>query len=781
MSGYKRRRYRANAKFIVLISINQRTGFRLVRWFMPYFVYNVFKNNSFLMRFTMNNRHQQIKSYLKESVEAYNYNRDKSRLKQVPYSHLLSKFNERYIATSILHKYGFICTFVNTRDKNIEIHRFYNQWCDFTINIHFSKSTDPNTNKDIVWSCSIPIIEWVESVKSSFENLDTSNDAAFSIYCILIHKGNINRAFSEFVLGDDDLIKLCNDEGMKIDDSLRSDNNSLFPFPLNLQKNLNEEVRNLQNQVATLEAETDQLKRESQRNLIEAHYRPYSRPSVFNPSFDYLYPSSTFGSAEWMNHQDCIDKGFFNNSSIPIGLMKNGESFDKIYYQDERHLITIAPSGTGKNAAVQIPVLLEYEGSVLIIDPKGESAAITARHRKTIQDDVYILNPFDELSEHFDALGNLINDPTAFKSKGFNPLARLNHEKDNFVADVAFLCEALIETQGNDPYWSNSARELIACLVMYVCVTEDADSPTRNLVEVRRLLTQSEKDLLGFLSDIAGVSNVNQKKDVVHSENNAEFTTALDNDDKIPEIRDTKATDEELANVTDEYLSKIEEARNFRPIIQKANFFVGSSGSIPSIIAVARTQTNFLDDKKLAENLSRNDIDFLDMKTKKITVYIVLPIKYLIAYSRWFRLLINSALSDMMSTHEKGDKNVLFMLDECAILGELPCLQTAVGLARGYGIQLWTFWQDIHQLHDIYKTRAQSFLANTGVQQYFTPNDMLSSEVITKRMGDKTIMTRQRNINDRGDQNVSESQTGVPLVRGNEMLEMPNSDQILSG
>jgi type IV secretory pathway TraG/TraD family ATPase VirD4 len=238
----------------------------------------------------------------------------------------------------------------------------------------------------------------------------------------------------------------------------------------------------------------------------------------------------------------------------------------------------------------------------------------------------------------------------------------LNYENDNFVADVAFLCEALIETEGNDPYWSNSARELIACLVMYVCVTENLDSPIRNLVEVRRLLTQSEKDLLNFLSDIAGVSDSIHKKDVVSSESNAESTPALDDDDddEIPKIRDTKATDEELANINEEYLSKIEKVRNFRPIIQKANFFVGSSGSIPSIIAVARTQTNFLDDKRLAENLSRNDIDFLDMKTKKITVYIILPIKYLIAYSRWFRLLINSALSDMMSTHEKGDKNVLF-------------------------------------------------------------------------------------------------------------------------
>lgn len=724
------------------------------------------------MEFTMSNRYKQIESYLKESIRTYDC--DKSCLTENPYSLLLTKFNEIHIADSILLKYGFKNVGISRFENNISRHHYHQEY-DFTIKVHFQKI------EDIFYSCAIPTIEWLSGshLESTFTKLDTSNDAAFSIYCILIHKGNIKRAFNEFVLGYEVLIELCKKYKMDIDCSLCSDNNSLFPFPLRSQNKLNEEVSNLQNQVATLESKTIQLERkvhsELQRNLIGANYQHYS-PTVFSPMFD-SYPSDAFGSAEWMNYQDCINKGFFDNaSSIPLGLMDNSKDFDTIYYQDERHLITIAPSGTGKNAAVQIPVLLEYKGSVLIIDPKGESAAITARHRKQhLKQEVYILNPFDELSEHFDGIGDRIDDFTAFQSKGFNPLARLNHENDNFVADVAFLCEALIETEGNDPYWSNSARELIACLVMYVCVTEDEHSPNRNLVEVRRLLTQSEKDLLNFLSDIAGVSDyANHKKDVADTENNA---TDFDDNDELPELFST--TDEELASVDDEYLSKIEKARDFRPIIQKANFFVGSSGSIPSVIAVARTQTNFLDDKKIAENLSRNDIDFLDMKTKKITVYIILPIRYLVAYSRWFRLLINSALNAMMSTHKKGDKNVLFMLDECAILGELSCLQTAVGLARGYGIQLWTFWQDIHQLHDIYKTRAQSFLANVGVQQYFTPNDMLSSEVISKRMGDKTIITRQRNINDKGHQSVSYSESGVPLVRENEMLELSNSYQIL--
>jgi len=78
------------------------------------------------------------------------------------------------------------------------------------------------------------------------------------------------------------------------------------------------------------------------------------------------------------------------------------------------------------------------------------------------------------------------------------------------------------------------------------------------------------------------------------------------------------------------------------------------------------------------------------------------------------------------------------MLDECAILGRLQSLETAIGLARGFGLQLWTFWQDIHQLIDIYGRKHESFLANSGVHQYFTPNDTKVAKQISERLGKTT-------------------------------------------
>ena len=49
--------------------------------------------------------------------------------------------------------------------------------------------------------------------------------------------------------------------------------------------------------------------------------------------------------------------------------------------RDDRHMMTVAGSRAGKGISTIIPNLLEYPGSVLVIDPKGENARITANRR----------------------------------------------------------------------------------------------------------------------------------------------------------------------------------------------------------------------------------------------------------------------------------------------------------------------------------------------------------------------------------------------------------------
>jgi type IV secretion system protein VirD4 len=173
--------------------------------------------------------------------------------------------------------------------------------------------------------------------------------------------------------------------------------------------------------------------------------------------------------------------------------------------------------------------------------------------------------------------------------------------------------------------------------------------------------------------------------------------------------------------------------------------YVKDRPELDSIISTAQTQTAFLDDPCLRESLSASDFDFAALKTHKTTIYLILPADLIAVYAKWFRLLVVCSLNAMTKTQNRGNKPVLFMLDEFASLGYLSTIENAMGLVRGYGVQLWPFVQDIHQLQDLYGKRWQSFLANAGVQQYFCPNDMETAKFISERAGNMTIRTHTVN------------------------------------
>src|ERR1700684_2772047 len=48
-----------------------------------------------------------------------------------------------------------------------------------------------------------------------------------------------------------------------------------------------------------------------------------------------------------------------------------------IRYTGDGHLVTFAPTGAGKGAGVIIPNLLHYNGSIIVVDPKGENFVVT--------------------------------------------------------------------------------------------------------------------------------------------------------------------------------------------------------------------------------------------------------------------------------------------------------------------------------------------------------------------------------------------------------------------
>lgn len=72
--------------------------------------------------------------------------------------------------------------------------------------------------------------------------------------------------------------------------------------------------------------------------------------------------------------------------------------------------------------------------------------------------------------------------------------------------------------------------------------------------------------------------------------------------------------------------------------------------------------------------------------------------------------------------------NTLMILDEAAQLGELPQLRQAITLLRGYGLQTWSFWQDVSQLQLLYPKDWKTMVNNCRVLQCFGALNQAAAE-----------------------------------------------------
>ena len=164
---------------------------------------------------------------------------------------------------------------------------------------------------------------------------------------------------------------------------------------------------------------------------------------------------------------------------------ENRKGGQLLRYAGQAHLLTIAPTRSGKGVGAIIPNLLTADRSVFCIDPKGENARITARARSRFGP-VYVLDPF-----------GVSGQPSA----AFNPLAGLDPDSLDLAEDAALLADALVHDppgQVGEAHWNEEAKALISGLILYVVCEEPA--ATRTLATVRELLTLSPADFAATLA-----------------------------------------------------------------------------------------------------------------------------------------------------------------------------------------------------------------------------------------------------------------------------------------
>ncbi|WP_459591388.1 type IV secretory system conjugative DNA transfer family protein [Bradyrhizobium diazoefficiens] len=185
-------------------------------------------------------------------------------------------------------------------------------------------------------------------------------------------------------------------------------------------------------------------------------------------------PGGALGSARFASTWELFWSGVRRGRGPIVG--RRGRSF--LRFNKDGMIAVFAPMGAGKGVGIVIPNLLDYRGSILCTDIKGENRAITARRRAKFGR-VYCLDTTDPL-----------------QSDAFNPLDMVRvgsfHEKD----DAGAIAKLMVMPDGSESHWDGKAEGLLTCLILHVL---QLPPEQRTLASVRSLSTlppESFKDLL---------------------------------------------------------------------------------------------------------------------------------------------------------------------------------------------------------------------------------------------------------------------------------------------
>jgi type IV secretion system protein VirD4 len=376
--------------------------------------------------------------------------------------------------------------------------------------------------------------------------------------------------------------------------------------------------------------------------------------------------SDSHGSAHWGSGESLWGEE---------GLLLGRDGRHVLRFPHEGHVLTVAPTRSGKGVSAVIPNLLDHRGSVLVTDPKGENFAVTAKWRKDTGQQVHAFDPFGVAA----VVGG---------GATYNPLDLIDATSRDAVDDARMLADMIVlprDREGEEAFWNEEARGLLTGLILHAAARPEPAH--RTLAHVRENLTLAPHLFSGLLQD---------------------------------EMLASTAAGGLVARAAARLLQKSDNERS-------------------GVVSTAQSHTHFLDSPRMATALKESSVDFASLKRGVASVYLILPSDRMDGYARWLRLMIACALLAMARTPGQPAKRVLFLLDEFAHLGRMQPVRRDIGLAGGFGVTFWLVVQDLSQLRGTYGETWATFLANVDVLQAFGVNDWETADYLSKMAGEATI------------------------------------------
>jgi len=395
----------------------------------------------------------------------------------------------------------------------------------------------------------------------------------------------------------------------------------------------------------------------------------------------------------------------FHHGDIFLGRPKLmiGGMLRPIGIPTEKHMVTIAGTGSGKSTAALIPNICLHEGNILVIDPKGELAAITARRRghggggvRGMGDDVFVLDPFHIVPGFQTASYNV-----------FDEMERVaQYDADRPVSYASKVAQALIPNTSKDPYWDEAPRTFITGLLLHIL---QGPKEHRNLVRLRTLIMEG---------DVETYRSVSKSGDPRGDAFDA-LTVMMQNSPDGP----------------------------YRHVIVGcANTLSTMSHNLRgSVMAMAMQGTSFLDLPEIRRISMKSDFLLEDLKTRQISVYLCLPLNAVTGLEgRWLRLFVMLTVDMMMRVTKAPNPPILLAIDEFPSLGKLDGMELAAPTLRSYGVRLWVIGQDIEQFEKVYPDSWGGFIGGAEAVQFMGVTHPPTVAYLAERLGQHVVVQQQK-------------------------------------
>ncbi len=440
------------------------------------------------------------------------------------------------------------------------------------------------------------------------------------------------------------------------------------------------------------------------------------------------------GSARWATFRDIKKTGLLAKTGVVVGaFQKSWWQIKTLFHNGAEHIIAFAPTRSGKGVGLVIPTLLNWQGSMICLDIKGENFHLTAGYRAS--------------------LGHRIIkfDPTSLDdSNKYNPLAEIRIATEHEIADCQNIASMVIDPDGKGlkDYWAQSGWEWLTACILHILYYQ----------KITNKQVATLKDVHHFMS-------------IGHGDDDIE----LDPDESFNQLCEDMAEFDHGSDIVNEEIKRSAGAMKKKAASERSG--VHSS---------AKVKLSLYSDPIVSRNISKSDFTIKDLMNRDapVSLYIIIPPSDIDRLRPLIRILMNQFLTRLTASmkFENGkavksyEHRMLLMLDEFTSIGKLEIFERSLAFMAGYGLKAFIIVQDLTQLNKAYG-KDNSIMANCHIRIAFAPNTTETAKTLSDMVGKTTIIERNKSKSGKAGSitgNISENitKTARPLLTPDEVMRL---------